>query len=125
MRKLAILAFDDFVMSSTVVYTTQALNEVLGTFDKLTIQAMCDSATGTNPSITVRMEHSGDQRSWVIKNASPEIPTTVITATSPSIIGGDTSLVGSMAFVRLAITLAGTTPTMHVKLWVTARDTVA
>jgi hypothetical protein len=125
MRKLSILAFDDFVMSTTTVYTTMALNETLGAFDKLTIQAVCDSATGTTPTITVAIQHSGDQRTWIAKNGTAEINAFAVTVATPSTIGGDTSATGSMGFVRLAITLGGTTPTMHVKLWVTARDTVA
>lgn len=126
MRKLSILAFDDFVMNTTMIYTTEALNETLGAFDKLTIQAVCDSATGTTPTITVAIQHSGDQRNWLPKNTTPEINAVGITVAGPTAIGGDTSAVGSMGFVRLAITVGGTgSPTMHVKLWVTARDTVA
>ena len=125
MRKLSILAFDDFVTSATTVYTTQALNETLGAFDKLSIQAICDSLS-TTPTVTVKIEHSADQRNWVQKTAGAgEIPAFGPTTAIPSIVGGDTSLVGSMGFVRLAITLGGTTPSMHLKLWVTARDTVA
>lgn len=125
MRKLAILAFDDFVMSTTTVYTTQALNETLGAFDKLTIQAVADQIAGTSPTVTVRIEHSGDQRNWVVKNGTAEINAFGITVATPTTIGGDTSLVGSMGFVRLSLTLGGTSPTAHIKLWVTARDTAA
>ena len=124
MRKLSILAFDDFVTSSTVVYTTQALNETLGAFDKLTIQAVCDSLS-TTPTVSVAIEHSGDQRTWLAKNGTPEISAFGPTTAAPSKVGGDTSSTGSMGFVRLSITLGGTTPSMHLKLWVTARDTVA
>lgn len=124
MRKLSILAFDDFVTSTPTVYTTMALNEALGAFDKLTIQAICDSLSAS-PTVTVAIEHSGDQRNWIAKNGTAEIAAFAPTTTIPSKAGGDTSLVGSMGFVRLAITLGGTTPSMHLKLWVTARDTVA
>ena len=126
MSNLALLAFDDFIMAgATPVYTPQSLNDALGTFDKLTMQAVCDSITGTSPTITVQIEHSVDQRNWKAKNATAEINAAAIAAATPNSVGGDTSATGSLGYVRLAITLGGTSPTAHVKVWVTGRDTVA
>ena len=125
MRKLAILAFDDFIMNTTTVYTPQSLNDALGAFDKLTMQAVCDSITGTSPTITVQIEHSVDQRHWTAKNGTAEIAAVAISVAAPNSVGGDTSSVGSLGYVRLAITLGGTSPTAHVKVWVTGRDTAA
>lgn len=125
MRKLAILAFDDFIMSATTVWTPQSLNDALGMYDKLTGQVVCDAFTGSAHTIAVAIEHSMDQRNWVAKAGTAMIPATGVSVATPSIVGGDTSAVGNLAYVRLAITLAGTSPTCHVKLWVTGRDTVA
>lgn len=125
MRKLAILAFDDFIMNTTTVYTPQSLNDALGTYDKLTMQAVCDSLGGSGNTIKVQIEHSVDQRNWLAKNGTAEINAVSVSVATPSVFGGDTSSTGSLGFVRLAITLGGTTPTAHVKVWVTGRDTVA
>lgn len=125
MRKLAILAFDDFIMSATTVYTPQSLNDVLGMYDKLTAQVVCDGFTGSAHQIAVAIEYSVDQRNWIAKAGSAMIPAASVSVATPSLVGGDTSSVGNLAYVRLAITLSGTTPTLHCKLWVTGRDTVA
>jgi hypothetical protein len=42
-----------------------------------------------------------------------------------TLVGGDTTALGSLAYVRLALTLVGAATAAHVKLWVTGRDTVA
>jgi hypothetical protein len=89
------------------------------------MQAVADSLSGSSPTITVRIEHSVDQRNWQAKNATAEINALAVTATAPSVVGGDTSSLGSLGYVRLAITLPVAGTAGHVKVWVTGRDTVA
>jgi hypothetical protein len=122
-RKANILAFDDFVVGATTVYTPTGLNDALGAYDKAAIQAVADQVTGTSVTLKVQIEHSSDQRNWASKNTTAEIPATSIstTATTP-LVGTDAGTTPSLAFVRLAITVAGTSPQAHVKVWVCLRD---
>lgn len=125
MRKLAILAFDDFIMQPGTQYTPQSLNEILGTYDKLTVMLVTD-AVGASGSVSVSLEYSSDQRNWLAKSAAASflITSTVVAVGATSVLsGGDTSLVGNLAFVRMAISLSGAGSSAHMKLWVTARDT--
>jgi hypothetical protein len=122
MRKLAILAFDDFIMNSTMVYTPQSLNDVLGLYDRLTVQAVADSIVGT-ATLTVTLEHSVDQRNWATKTTL--ISAAGIAVATPNIVGADTTTTGSLGYVRLGIQLPSAGTSAHIKLWVTGRDTVA
>jgi len=125
MRKFNALVFDEYISGTSAYYTSNALNDRLGTYDKLTLFAVVDNVSGTNPTLTAHIEESADQRNWVPKNGvnSPEIAVSSINANATTtLFGGDASSTGSLGFVRIAITLGGTTPNAHVKLYVTARD---
>ena len=125
MRKMNFVVFDDYIPSNVQVFTAQSLNDRLGLFDKLSIEAVADNVAGTSPTITVQIQHSSDNRNWVNKNTTAEINAAGISvgSTTPN-AGSDTSSAASLGFVRLAITLGGSSPSAHVKIWVTARDTV-
>ena len=127
MRKITMLVFDDFIPSNAQVFTAAVLNDRLGQFDHLVLNAVADQSAGTNPTLAAQISHSSDQRNWTNKNGTAEIPATAIP------VGATTSLVGwdsspnnpTLGFVRIGITLAGTSPAAHVKLYVTARDDAA
>jgi hypothetical protein len=122
MRKFNALVFDEFIPNNTQIFTNPALNENLGAFDKLSLFAIGDNFS-SGATLTVQIQHSADQRNWTNKNGTAEINGTSIAANTV-LAGFDTSSSGSFGFVRLAITLGGTTPSTHLKLYVTARDTV-
>jgi hypothetical protein len=123
MRKANTLAFDDTVVGTTTVYTPTGLNDALGACDKWAIQAVADLVSGTTPTITVQLQHSSDQRNWMNKNTTAEINAQNLSssATDPK-FGSDAGTTPALAFVRLAITLGGTSPQAHVKVWVCLRD---
>lgn len=127
MRFLAIMAFDDFIMQPGTVYTPQSLNEILGRYDKLSVMLVSDSIGGT-ASASVSLEYSADQRNWLAKSVAGSflIPLSGISAGTSSVLaGGDVSLVGNLAYVRMAINLSGAGSSAHMKLWVTSRDAVS
>lgn len=121
--------FDLFVTGAgTSVYSPPDLNALLGAADSLNIFAYVNQSSGTTPTITVQVEHSGDQIHWLNRNATAEI-------NAASIVNppGDFSLVGydgnptsraGLAFARLRVSLAGTgSVAAYVRIWVTGRDT--
>jgi hypothetical protein len=121
MRRLNMLAFDDFVNGSTTIYTKPELNAALGEHDMLALQAVVDQVNA-NGNITVQISQSADQINWKNKNATAEINATAITTNTTNVlVGNDAGATPSLGFVRLGITLA-TTNQAHVKLWVTGRD---
>ncbi len=122
-RRSSTLVFDEFVVGAVTVYTSPAHNDLLGRTERLAIQAVVDQVTGTSPTLLVRQEHSSDQRNWSDKSGTAEIPATAITAGSTNVLTGyEVGTNPSHGYVRLEITLGGTTPQAHVKLWVTGRD---
>ncbi len=123
MRKQVILVFDDFINGTTSVYTPSQLNDVLGRSDQIAAHAVSDQASGTSPTITVRIQASGDNRNFDDKAGSALIATSNLTANATnSHHGADGGSTQNDAYVRLAITLGGTSPSAHVKLYVCLRD---
>ena len=121
MRKMNILAFDDFIAGATIVYTRAELNATLGEHDLLGLQAVADQVTTTG-SLTVQIYHSADQINWLKKNSTAEINAGTTTAGSVNVLfGSDGGTVPSLGFVKLGMTLTTTTQA-HVKVWVTGRD---
>ncbi|HTD62218.1 MAG TPA: hypothetical protein VK679_16300 [Gemmatimonadaceae bacterium] len=126
MRKQNTLVFDDFVYATAadLVWTDAKYNDLLGRFDQTSIFAVADSVSGTNPTLFVQIEQSGDGRNWKAKNSSPEINGTAITANATTPVqGNDAGSAPSASFVRLTVYLGGTgTPTAHIKIYVCNRD---
>jgi hypothetical protein len=123
-RKLLILSFDDFVVGTGAVYSAVQHNGTLGQFDKLALQAVVDSVTGSGGlACTVQVEHSSDQRNWSNKSGTAEINAgSISTTATTSLSGYETGANPSHGFVRLRVQLGGTTPSGHVRVWVCARD---
>jgi hypothetical protein len=121
MRKMNILAFDDFITGTSTVYTRPELNGTLGEHDLLAIQAVADQINTTG-TLTVQIYHSADQINWKTKNATAEINAgTTTTGSTAVLVGSDGGTSPSLGYVKLGMTLATTTQA-HVKIWVTGRD---
>lgn len=64
-----------------------------------------------------------EKRNFVVKAASPEINRTSFTGTIPYVdFGYDAGTTPTMGFVRLAITLTGTSAGANVKIYASGRD---
>jgi hypothetical protein len=113
----SLTVFDDYVGTgststgaSAKVLTSASLDDVLGFYDQLAIQAIVDDTTaGTAPAaLTVQIAHSADGVNYVFKNASPEVSTPTqlnIGATTYMSFGYDDGTYPSFGLVRLAIVL--------------------
>lgn len=83
---------------------------------------MADQVTGT-ASLTVALEHSCDQRNWLQKPGTAPINAEPLTAAvTTAVFGGDAGTVQNLGYVRLKISLTGTTPAAHVRIHVCGRD---
>ena len=122
MRTLNVLAFDEVVTGTgTTWYTPQALNSELGRCDIFGLQAYTTGVLGTSPTLTVSLQHSGDDQNWrVLSSSLPELNATSISSdTSRYAYRSDAS---PARFVRAAITLGGTNPQCRLKLFITGRS---
>jgi len=128
MRKQIKLVFDEHLQGPGPFYTSSVLNDLLGRYDQLAIQATVDSADAAG-SLTVRIQHCADGRHFVDKNSIAEITGTgtgpgtgTITPGKTNLCtGSDQGLSPSLGYVRLQVRLVGTTRA-HVKIHVTMRD---
>jgi hypothetical protein len=114
--------FDSYVGGSYPTYTDPQYDKLLGSAEKLALQAIADQVTGTTPSLTVRLEHSADQRNWMTKNATAELSSGTLTTpgtVSQFAIGADAGSVPGLGFVRLNILMAGTSPAARLRIFAT------
>lgn len=122
MRDLRILAFDDVITGTAATwYTSADHNGPLGFADALEIHAVTTNVSGTSPALTCQVEHSANGRHWLNAQASAEIGAVAIS--------NDASFLGVvpllnpplLTFVRIRISLSGTSPQCRLKLHVTGR----
>ena len=121
MRRLNETIFDDFVVGTTSAYTGAQHNDRLGRYDRFAVQVVADQPSGAVP-MTVVLEHSGDGRNWERKGSSVNISFTTSTSATWIEFGSDADTSPSLGFVRLRIDLTGVTPSVHLKIFLTARD---
>jgi hypothetical protein len=127
MRHSNVLVFDDNIgtttSSSAPVYTSADLNSRLGQFDETAIQWVADNVAGTTPTLSIGIDHSADGRNWLPKEGSGTTITGVaIGGTNITSWSSDPGTVPSLGLVRLRVFLGGTTPSCHLKIYITQRD---
>lgn len=112
--------FDNVVSGAgTSWYSPAQLNERLGGAEKFAVHASVTGLTGTSPTLTVQLEHSGDDQFWIALGAAQ---------ISGVAISNDTSYQGTqditpvLNFVRVRIALGGTSPQCRLKVYVTGHD---
>ena len=113
--------FDDTISgTSGTWYTASKFNEGLGSGDMLAVVASITDVGGSSPALTVKVEHSADGRDWI------EADTSILTGAIPSTGGvyhGTTPYWPTLlAFIRLKLTLTGTSPKCRVKLSAVSRN---
>ena len=69
MRRRVIRAFDDYIAPGATVMSSNALNEILGEGDQLSLHAIIDNiiVAGTFDCF---LEHSSDGRNWIQRNGA-------------------------------------------------------
>jgi hypothetical protein len=109
---LTVTAFDDLVtgVAPITVVTNPELDGILGAFDQLVIQVVADLVGGVGVTLACQITHSGDGQSYVNKRPVPEITATALSTTGSNILplGYDDGTLPSLAFVRVKLTLGGT-----------------
>jgi hypothetical protein len=114
--------FRDFVHGTTAVHTDPDFNRLLATTEVIEIVAIASLASGTSPTLTVRSQVSGDNRNWANKSSTAEISALSLSTSAQTIGAGKSGITDpTSGFVRLAISLGGTSPGTHVEVWVTGR----
>jgi hypothetical protein len=119
------LVFDDAIEGTTAVYSDSPFNAELATADKFQIMGVVSqvSVSAGTPTITVQLEHSANNRNFVNKSGTAEINATTLSTTAITVVtGNDAGSVPFGGFLRLRITLGGTSPKARVRLWVTGRS---
>lgn len=121
MRLSNVLVFDENIKDAGPIWrTSDEFNDALGAGDILAIQASVTNVTGSSPTLTVDVEHCADGQNW-------KLGTTAISGA----IASDTAYVGILApsssfvplgYVRLKITLGGTSPACRARITVTSRS---
>ncbi len=114
--------FNDVIVgSTTAALTDPKFDELLASGDSISVQAVADQITGTTPTLTISLEHSGDRRNWSAKTTL--VSAVAIGPASTNVaLGNDPGTSPMLGFVRLKITLGGTTPTARVQVYACGRS---
>jgi hypothetical protein len=106
--------FDTYISGTQNVYTDTALSELLGSTERLSIVGLAVGSSGTNPTLTIQIEHSPDGTRWFNQGSTPELNNMAL---SGFVIFLDSANnVPMCGHVRLRITLGGTSPAVHLSL---------
>jgi hypothetical protein len=115
--------FDEVISGNTPQYTAQEDDDVLGMADQLSLQIHVTNATGSGPTLTVKLWGSSDGgKNWV----------TVSTLWSGVVLSAgtiydnvvDTGSAVLPGYLKLEIQMAGTTPSAYVKISATGRASI-
>lgn len=123
MRFFNLEVFHEYVPAGVTVYTDCSLDDLLGRYDSLAIQAIVDNPAATTGTVVIAQLHSGDGEHWLAKQLSPQINQSFGASTVTPVWGADSSGNPNLQFVRYQIILVTTGATLRVL--VTGRDTDA
>jgi hypothetical protein len=125
MRTYHQLVFDDFVVGTGKVYTASNFNPLLALADKMKIIVVADQVTvtsGGNPTLTLKVFESPDNRNFQALNASPEISAALVVGAQTILTGQSdgTKIMSGFGQLEMQFT-AGAGPQGHLKIYVTGR----
>jgi hypothetical protein len=106
--------FEDYVQtatgSATTYYTSAEFDAPLALLDQIAVEVRAEQGVpGANPSITAKLQHCANGRSWHDKAGTPEIPSYVLdplVADNNVRVGLSDGTVPSLSLVRVAITIS-------------------
>jgi hypothetical protein len=113
MNQYTFTAFSDWIDTPTgsdaFAYSSDNYHEMLGLYDQIAFEVYAEQGAGANPSLQVALLHSGDGRTWREKSAVSEVPTYVLSPSTPELnvrVGFDDGTVPTLRFVRLRLKIA-------------------
>ena len=115
--------FGSALSGTTAVTTPAELNGVLSQAEKFFVFARTASVSGTSPKLTVKLQHSNDNQNWSDKSTlidAVDLTPGQVGASFGSDVG---STVGG-AFMRLQISLSGTSPQASIEIYLCGRSDI-
>ena len=127
MRDFTANVFDEYISGTTTTwYTSSGYNDLLGSADWLTVQAVPGQVAGGTPTLTLAYEHSCNGLDWLPVGLAPfstmpEISSAALINDVP-VFGNRTVFAPPLlSFVRFRISLGGSATACRLKVWVTGR----
>lgn len=126
MRIFHELAFEGYVSTNTssANYSLSHLDEKMGAVDMIHVSGFATQVIGTSPTLTVQIESSIDRHNWY-STASPIISAITVAPGQETLFqANDVNpyAFSKFRFVRLKMTMGGTSPQGRFCIWVTGRD---
>jgi hypothetical protein len=121
MRLSNVMVFDENIKDTSGVWrSSDDFNDALGAGDILAVQASVTNVSGTSPTLTVGVEHSADGQNWITGPDAISIGIVNNTGYAGSV--EPSALYVPLGYVRLKITLGGTSPACRARITVTSRS---
>jgi hypothetical protein len=115
------MVFDENINTVGPVWkSSDEFNDALGAGDTLAIQAYVTVVSGTTPTLTVQVEHSADGQNWSLGPTALSTGIVSNTAYAGSVLSSASYV--PLGYVRLRVTLGGTTPACRARITVTTRS---
>ena len=125
MRSYHALVFDEVIEGTTAVTSDPAYNAQLAMTEKIELFAVADTVSGTTPTLTVQINESPDGVHWRNKNTTAEINAVSLSTSANTLsVGLDSGTNLGSGLNRLSVTLGGTSPKAHIRIWATGRGEV-
>ena len=121
MQILSQQLFDDNVAGTGVSwYTPAEYNDLLGSADLLAIQVLSSNVSGTGPTLTAKIQWSGDNQHW-LDVGSPGINGDPLANNSKYYFQHNGTNGVALAYARISINLGGTSPAARLRVFVCGR----
>lgn len=124
MRVFNLQVFDAIIAGTAGTwYSRSEFDHVLGLAGNHAFQACVSDVRGTSPTLSVASETSADSLNWISSGGPSDI--SGVSMSNNSSYAGANTLGSNGPFVRLRITLGGTSPSCRLVLYVTGHDSAA
>ena len=125
MRMFHDIVFEGWMAKAgSTVYSDPIFIDRMGAADQIHVSGYASSVTGTSPTLTIGSEESIDRFHWVPRDSGivNAAPLSTVTETLFQGLDLDPSQFGKLGYLRIYLTLGGTSPQGFFRVWVTGRD---
>lgn len=122
MRRFSVQVFDEYIAGTTGAwYTSCAYDDLFGSADSLVIQAITEQVSGGTPNFLIQPQTSCNGLDWVNTVTTLQPPAPIVTDGTYIVDSQFFTWQTFLTYVRLKITLQGSTPACLLKLFVCGR----
>jgi hypothetical protein len=124
MRIFHEIVYDGYANASNSLFSNPMCIEKAGAVDMIHISGYASQVVGTSPTLTVTLLCAAERNFWFAPSTPPINGIALSTTQETLFQGAQSPPAGAtkFQFVQLQLTLGGTSPGGHFRIWITGRD---